>query len=355
MASYKKKTSRSVNIEMTRSKKARTKNIKTRTRPEKLTVLVGGKSKRKTVFSLIVAVAVVLFIAYTIVTIIHPIGLTEYLSSSYKITGNGKGYPIDMGSEDIITTEKTGSYFYVLNQSDLHCYNLSGKTVSKIHHGLAKPVLSISETRSLIYGQGEKLLKIYNFDDEILNLQFEKEILCADIADNGNFAVATYADSYDSVVKVFNKKNETVYEWYSATGIVNDVTLINDGKKLLVSTFTADNGVINSKLHLLNFKSADDENTYNFDGDIPYDIIPLSKNRFYVLFEKSLKLIDLNSGTKDIKSTDYTNKHVDIDSQKLLLLSKLEASDDKNFVELFDKRAKAFLNSALILMFQILR
>ena len=95
MASYKKKNikklqptreSRSVNIDMTPSKKARIKNIKQRPSPDKLKVLVGGKTKRRSTFTAIFAIAILFGIAYLIITLLHPIGLSEYVSSSFKIS-----------------------------------------------------------------------------------------------------------------------------------------------------------------------------------------------------------------------------------------------------------------------------
>lgn len=350
MAAYKKKNIKKLqpskepkrsNIKMKQSNKSTKKQVAAKPAQINFKVVTGGKGRRNNGIFVLVVIMILLIIFYSIFTLIHPIGITEYLSSAHKSIGFGRGYPVTLASEDVISLTRSDSSFYLLNKTDLHCFNINGKLISKIHHGLSKPVLETSETRALVYSQGEKLFKIYNFDKEIASFQFEKELLSADIADNGNYAVASYADSYDSVVKVFNKKNEPIYEWYSASGIVNDITLTDNGNKLLVSTFIAENSVLKSKVYVLNFKSADAEHVYSFDNDVPYSVLPVSNSKFYVLFDKSLELIDTKHGVKTIKSTEYSNRIIDEFRGKILLLSSLSASDDKNTVYLFDNKGNS--------------
>lgn len=346
MAAYKKKNikklqpskERRSKIQMKQSNKSSKKTVVNQPRQTSFKVVTGGRTKRKNGVLAIVLIVMGLIIFNSVFTLIHPIGITEYFSALYKSVGSGKGYPVTLGSEEIISVNKTDSAFYLLNQSDLQCYNINGKVISKVHHGLSKPVLSTSETRAIVYGQGEKILKIYNYDKEIASFQFEKELLSADIADNGNYAVASYADAYDSVVKVYNKKNEPLYEWYSASGIVSNIRLLENGKKLLVVTFDAENGVLKSKIQLLNFKSADAEYVYSFDNGIPYDIIPISNNKFYVIFEKSVELIDIKHGLKPVNSSEYSNRIFIESDGKILLAGSLSATVDNNKICLIDKK-----------------
>lgn len=341
MADYKKKNIKKLqptkeikhkNIEMHPKKSYLVKKNDAVAKRLNLKVVKGRKDKRLTAVSFLAAVAIILLIAYSVFILFHPIGVVEYINSAYKKIGSGKGYPISFIGEEIVAVDNDTSAFYVLNQTELHCYNTNGKIASKVQHGLANPILRTSDTRALVYGQGEKLLKVYNFENTLANIQLETAILAADISDNGNFAVATYADSYDSVVKVFNKKNELIFEWYSATGIVNNVTLTENGNKILVSTFTADNGIISSKIHVLNFKSADAEHVFSFNDDIFYDVVNISHNKFYVIFENRLELIDIKKGTTTQQTIEYSNKIVDSNRNKVAVLSSLSANLDKNII-----------------------
>lgn len=334
------KTSKPERIEMRESRTRRKKIRVAPTRPESFRVHSGKKNRVKILALSLAALMIVVASVYLIVLAFHPIGVIEYISSAYTRIGSGNGYDVTLGGDEIFDIKTAEGHYYSLTKTDVSCYNTNGKLISEIVHGFTSPVLKTSETRSLIYGQGEKALRIYNYNKEIISMKFDNSVLCADIADNGNFAVATYADSYDSMVKVFNKKGDTVYEWYCADGTVNALNLTSDGKQIIVSTFTVSDGVINSKLHLLNFSSADAVKTFEFTGELAYNIYRVSKNRIYAIFESNIKYIDLKSGAVVSDSTDYSYKLAKQNGSQLLLLSSLSANSEKSSVTIYNKKGK---------------
>ena len=85
------------------------------------------------------------------------------------------------------------------------------------------------------------------------NFDTEEKIITAAIADNGNYAVATYSNSYASAVTVFSKRNKQIYEWYSAEDTVNNIALSSTGKKLAVSSFNSSSGLFKSKVNVINY------------------------------------------------------------------------------------------------------
>lgn len=352
MAEYKKKkvkkaplshTERPSNPEKIEMKESRPKRKNIRivpTAPQSFKVHKVKKNRIRIFALLLTAVIIVVASVYFVTLAFHPIGVIEFVSSAYTRIGSGSGYDVTLGGEEIFDIKTVEDHYYALTKTNISCYNNNGKLISNIVHGFTSPVLKVSETRSLVYGQGEKALRVYNYNKEVINMTFDNSILCADIANNGNFAVATYADSYDSMVKVLNKKGESVYEWYCADGTVSSVSLTSDGKQLIVSTFTVNNGVISSKLHLLNFRSADAVRTFDFSGELPYGIYKVSKNRVYVLFDSNIKYIDLKSGAVISTSTDYSYKLVKQNGSRLLLLSSLSANSEKSTVTIHNKKGE---------------
>lgn len=340
------KENRAESITMRSSKKQISKSYREQSARTEFQLIRGRKSEVRLSVVLSLVVAIVLVSVYLIILVFHPIGVTEYFSSLYKTIGSGDVYTTQLKGEDIIGGIRSSDYYYLMTDKRVECINNSGKAISSINHGFAKPVMKAAETRYLVYGQGEQTVKIFNFENEISNLHYDKKILCADIADNGNFAVATYADGYDSVVRVYNKNEKILYEWYSSDGIVSSVSLtLND--QIIVATLTADNGAFNTKLRLFNFGSADPETSFVFENDLIYGIYHLSKNNICVISENHMRFINLKDGTVRSEETEYTYKMADHFEKNLTVLSSLSANTDKNHIAVYNSKGASTASFAV--------
>ncbi len=353
MADYKKKkVSKKVPIQKAPKEKT-TENITMRSSKRKVNtvkrepsakpnvrLIQGRKKDARLSVVLSFTVAVVLVCVYLIILVFHPIGVIEYFSSLYKTIGSGDIYTSELKGNDIIASVRGSDHYYLLTDSKIECINNNGKVISSTDHGFAKPVIAVAETRHLVYGQGEQSVKIFNFDDEVSNIHYDEQVLCADIADNGNFAVATYTDGYDSVVRVYNKHEKILYEWYSSDGIVSSVSLTSNGKQLIVATFSVADGSFITKLRLLNFNSADSQASFTFEDDLIYGIYHLSKNSVCAVSENEIHFIDLKNETVKSEATEYSYKFADHFEKNLAVLSSLSANTDKNQVAVYNSKGE---------------
>lgn len=133
-------------------------------------------------------------------------------------------------------------------------------------HGFANPVMSVADTRVLVFDQGGDDLYVYNLSGLIDTLKTDNDIINANISRSGSFAVSTHSDNYTSVVTVYDKNFNTVFTWNSAKDIINNVLLNSRGNKIAVSSLNSVSGQYVSKLHILNFDSADPLNTVEFNN-----------------------------------------------------------------------------------------
>lgn len=340
MADYKKKSVKKQskaeprNYPMTNSKKRQQQIFE----KPKFKIRKGKKGELK--LSLFISVALLIVIAsiYFIILAFHPIGVSEFFSSKFKSAGKGEGYTIELKGEDILSSVRAHDYYFTLTESEVLCNNNNGKQISTIEHGFARPILYAAETRYIIFGQGEQTVKVYNFDEELHNIHYDATVLGAAIADNGNFAVARTADGYDSMITVYNKNAKVLYEWYSSSGIVSSTKFIAGGKKLLVTTFSASDGEFSSKTIVLNFKAADAEQTFKFDGELCYNIYSVSKDTVAAVFEDSVKFLNFRDGSVVTKSYEYSVKLTECEGGYTLVSGNLDSNIDKNHITLYNKR-----------------
>lgn len=242
-------------------------------KPEKDSVkIITGKKlhrKRRLKVTGIVTAAVVAILV--IAQIILPAGLVTTLSNLTALIGAGN-YPIEITEGSVIQTVSKGGYHYVLTSGNLLAFADSGKKLFEYYHGFESPVIKVSDSGAILFNQGSREIAIFNLRGFKGELETEKNIITAAFSDSGRIAVATGSDKYTSMVRVYSKNLDTVYEWFSSEGTVNNLALSANGRKLAVSCFYSENGVLSSDIRVLNFKSANPEFKLEYDDGLVYSL-----------------------------------------------------------------------------------
>lgn len=239
-------------------------------------IVRGSKFNRKFKNKFLLSTVAIVAIIYLVFSFILPVSVYENIINITSIMGHGK-YPIDIFGSTIINSVSNGQYYYVLTDTSIIAYSNNGKNIMNELHGFSNPVLSVSETRAVVYDQGGKSLYIYNLGGKIHSFEAEYEIITASISRNGDIAVATHSDSYTSVVNVYDKNLKHIYTWNSAKDIVNNVLVNNSGNRLAVTTFNAVAGQYSSKMMILGFESADPLHTVDLNKSMALSLINTGK------------------------------------------------------------------------------
>lgn len=228
-------------------------------------VVRGAKLKQKHRTKIILTSIAAIAIACVVLSFVLPVSLYENAINLFSAMGTGK-YPNQLVGSTVLDTESNGSYYYVLTDTNITAYSNSGKKIFTEMHGFANPVMSVADTRVLVFDQGGDDLYVYNLSGLIDTLKTDNDIINANISRSGSFAVSTHSDNYTSVVTVYDKNFNTVFTWNSAKDIINNVLLNSRGNKIAVSSLNSVSGQYVSKLHILNFDSADPLNTVEFNN-----------------------------------------------------------------------------------------
>lgn len=282
----------------------------------------------------------ILLVTYIILSVLHPIGVVEYLKSAYYSIGSGKGYDIELDEGNPLYTVGDDSRYYVVSVNSVDCFNKSGKTIFKRSHSFSKPVLKHSETRYILYGQGETILYVGNFNENIHTQNLSHGIIAADISDSGVYAVASKSDGYSSSVVVYNKKHEKIFEWFSSDKIINSVKLSKNGKFLALSTLKVVNGKYQSDFCILNFKSADPIYTRSYNEDIVYQIHATDTNVFCTVLSDNIEFINHKKSTISSFKTDYSVNIVKYTNGKIIAVRNVAANQDESTIEIYNKNGE---------------
>ena len=192
----------------------------------------------------------------------------------------------------------------------------------------------------MLYGQGERALKVNTFSDELYSLNFESGIITAAISDSGVFAVATKAEGYSSGVAVFNKRNEKIFEWFSSDETINNLALSSNGKNLAVSTVKVLDGKFLSTLYVLKFNSADAVYKKTYSDDVIYQILPVSASTYSVVLSNNIEFVNYRKENVKSHSSDYSISLIKKSEGKIVAVRTVAANQDESIIEVYTLNGK---------------
>ncbi len=268
-------------------------------------VLKGKKKEKGRRFKFGLAVVSVIVAIIMLIEVLLPAGIFQTISNVTAVLGKGT-YPISIKGAETLNVATPGNYFFHLTDTYISGYASSGKELFSTAHGFERPVLSTSKGRILVYNLGGKQFHIFDLNELKETVETKQEIICAAISDSGNYAVATYSDKYAAAVTVYNKRGKILFEWYSAEDAINNIAISPNGKKIAISTFNSSSGLFNSKVNIINFKSATPEFSKTIEKNLVYGLKGSNKKGFFVVKSKGTEFIKW-SGEKSTEFSDDYN------------------------------------------------
>ena len=321
----------SEDIEMTPHKSKKEKN-----EAPQIRVVAGKKGERGRKLMLLTSVIAVVVVAVMLMQILLPAGLFQTFSNIASIFGTGS-YPISVSGSETLSVVPFNSYYFHLTDTHISAYSSGGKVLFSEAHGFEKPILCTSKGRALLYNQGGKHFLIYDLRGQKSSNETTNEIICGAMSDSGKFAIVTYSDSYASAVTVYNKSLKSIYEWYSAEETINNIAISSNGRKIAVSTFNSSSGVFNSKVNIINFKSATPEHTVKYEKEIVYGLKTGNKSNFSVIKSNGIDCVKWFNYKTEAYSDDYDILYYRDTGSKNVAVFNRESDRTDNKIVIFSK------------------
>lgn len=290
--------------------------------------ILHGKKKAKQIKQIVAVVVIsVIVLSAVLVSALSPTGISELISNYTATFSFQSQLPVTLNGSETYNVSFDGNRVFVLSDSDFSCYSKQGKYSFSDAHGFSSPVVVESQARCLVYDQNGKGVKIYNAKELLMSFNCEYNILGADIARNGYFAIASKAQSYTSMVTVYNKIGEVIYEWYCPEEIISYVAVSSNGKKIAVCTLDVSDGNYNSKLYVLGFDSPDPFFQKEYKNVLVYGINSYSSKNFAVIGENFCDIVSWKKHTVTTFTTSYSVDGVKSDGKYTVIESAREHND----------------------------
>ena len=116
----------------------------------------------------------------------------------------------------------------------------------------SNPVIKTSGIYSLLVDQGSTKMRLDNTSENVYENELKGNILCGDVAKNGNTALATLSGDKLCNVTVYNKSLDKKMSYDFDYGYIIDIAINNSGSKIAFVALNSKNAQLKAKLYTMN-------------------------------------------------------------------------------------------------------
>ena len=244
--------------------------------------------RRKKIMLLLLIVIIVASIIIIYFTKIH-----EGSYMSYKVL-TSKEYTDDMGTGSL----SYGNKLVLYNRNGVAAYNKEASPIWKSSFEMVDPIGDVCGDYLVIADRGNNLVQIFNqkgLEGEII---ITRDIVKVQVARQGVVAVLS-EDKDSNYINIYNKEGTELVDArvtnVSKEGYPIDIALSDDGKKLVVSYITVNQGRLISHLAFYNFGGVGQNEPGRLVAGVPYEDIVIPRvvfiNNDYVSLYKEDSVI----------------------------------------------------------------
>ncbi len=209
------------------------------------------------------------------------------------------GTAVDMESTnyDMLSYDSNSKNFFslfrggltVVNPSSLSVFTATGRRTMKITSQFSAPCIESSGKYFIVYDTADTEFSVYNSFSKIHTKKLDYPIVAACFAENGNLAVVSRDKSHKSIVYVYNKNFDELFE-VPSNMYAFDVAMNSDSDKMAISYYDIGDGSGRSEIRIIDTKTKEDYETIVIDGEFLLQCGFLSEDIFTVVTDRSVRV-----------------------------------------------------------------
>lgn len=229
----------------------------------------GKKQNRKIVFRVVIAFAL---LALVIIIVAAVIKTRNDLSVANVINAIGTMWE-KSETADEFEYERSESAMplagglVTVSNGGIRTYNSAGKENLVSSFTMAHPTLAVSGSSAIAYDIGGYIVKIFDTDNIIREMETENPIIAADLNENGWLTLCTQETGYASAVTVYNGSGTAVYKWSSGEGYVFSAKVYDNNSKMALLVLDAEG----TSLVRLTLSSEEEAGRFSLPGQVIID------------------------------------------------------------------------------------
>lgn len=217
-----------------------------------------SNGKTENVLKIIMIVIVALLLTFTAAEAFGNVTVSS-MSDSVKIFFSqlkpGNGYPYEVDTSKIKDIEADGSKILVLKNNSTLLISSSAKEISACEFSYDQPVMKKRGSKVLVYDRNSTSYRVQTSTSVTFEDKEDGNIQTGAIGKKGNFALGIYGDNVMSVLNVYDKNRQKIFQWDFSTERISAIALSDNGKYAAVATFSSKDAQAVSKVYVFKFDS----------------------------------------------------------------------------------------------------
>ena len=212
-----------------------------------------NKQKKKTAVKVvIILLAIALAVGFVVfyetffgVSILESLGLVEA----------PEGYPVAISGstpKDIVAFNEEAA---LITDTEVIVYDKYGTLSVQTGHNCTNPRVRANQNRGIIYDVGYYSYMLLNGTSMVSSAEHDNQIIAANVAPNGSYAIASASSKYLTELVVRTKKDTQIASWKSVNNYINAVAFSDDSSRVAATALYSEGGLARTTLRILDLKN----------------------------------------------------------------------------------------------------
>ncbi len=255
------------------------------------------KEKKRTVIKIAVAVLVAAVLVAFVA--LYETIFGESLLETLGFVEPPKGYPVAItGStpKDIIALNEDVA---LLTDTEIVVYDEYGSLAVQNGHNCTNPRVRTNQNRAIVYDVGYYSYMLLNGVSVVSSGEHENQIISANVAQNGSYAIVSASSKYLTELVVKTKNNTQIASWRSVNNYINAAAFSEDSTRVAATGLYSENGLARTTLRILDLKNEQNPvvSDNEFSGSASIAITYLDNGNILLLCDDRAIITDPNGKT----------------------------------------------------------
>ncbi len=252
------------------------------------------KEKKRTAIKIVAAVLIVALLVAFVALYERIFG--ESLLETLGFIEPPKGYPVSLtGStpKDILALNEDVA---LLTDTEIAVYDEYGSLTVQNGHNCTNPRVRTNQNRAIVYDVGYYSYMLLNGSSVVFGGEHDNQIISANVAQNGNYAIVSASSKYLTELVVKNKKNTQIASWRSVNNYITAAAFSEDSTRIAATGLYSENGLARTTLRILDLKNEQNPvvSDTEFSGSAAIAITYLDNGNIFILCDDRAIITDFN-------------------------------------------------------------
>lgn len=180
----------------------------------------------------------------------------------------GTGYPVQVPGGKLLRMLPMDNTLVIVADSNLYTYNNTGRRLLDVQHGMVNPTVTMAGGRMLAYDRGATKVMLFSRSDQLKQITADFPIYDGDLAQNGNFALASSSDKHLSRVIVYNGEGNQLYRYFFGDRLATCVSLADARDAMVIGLVDVRGGEFLSTINRYQFSLTKPSASLELPGEL---------------------------------------------------------------------------------------